>query len=97
MPRKEVGAMAMQMLREKNRDETSDRTNRPRLRLVRGGKSASRAPRVVAEVMSDGTVRPMAGTKAWDTHIPNGGNAGEVGGDGWTLWWEHRPWTGNTA
>ena len=89
--------MAMQMIREKNRDETRDRTNRPRLRLVRGGKSTSPQPRVVAEVMSDGTIRPLAGIKAWDTATQNGGNAGSVAGKGWTLWWEHRPWTGKTA
>lgn len=89
--------MAMQMLRGTNREQTRDPVHRPRLRLVRGGKRASPSPRVVAEVLSDGTVRPMSGTKAWDTSTQNGVTAGSVNGKGWTLWWEHRPWTGKTA
>jgi hypothetical protein len=97
VPRKEVAAMAMQMIREKNRDETRDRATRPRLRLVRGGKSTTPQPRVVAQVLSDGTIREMDGTKAWDTRSSGGWRQGSVAGDGWTLWWEHRPWTGKTA
>ena len=89
--------MAMQMIRGTNQEETRDRGRRPRLRLVRGGKHASPQPRVVAEVLSDGTVRDMDGTKAWDTTSSGGWRQGSLNGDGWTLWWEHRPWTGKTA
>lgn len=92
--------MALQLLRGRNETEVRtgrDRQNRPRLRLVRGEAKRTPERRVVAEVLSDGTIRQMDGTKAWDTKSPSGWRQGTVTGNGWTLWWEHRPWTAKTA
>ncbi len=87
--------MALRLVRDPGHGQASQRGSRPRLRLVRGGKQDQ--ARVVAQVLSDGSVRQMAGTKAWDTRSPSGWREGTVSGEGWTLWWEHRPWTAKTA
>jgi hypothetical protein len=70
---------------------------RPTLRAVPGGGArgaeASRfrpepvAPHVVAEVLSDGTIR-----RAGEPARPPGSEfeTGQVSGDGWILWWEMR-------
>jgi hypothetical protein len=91
--------MALQKTRERGDREAlmaRFRENRNRLRLIRSGAKRSPA-RVVAEVLSDGTVRQMDGVKAWDTKSHDGFHQGSVVGNGWTLWWEHRPWAAKTA
>jgi hypothetical protein len=71
---------------------------RPRLRLIKG--EADRTPqerRVVAEVLSDGTIRELSGAKAWDTKTQSDWQEGSLAGDGWTMWWERRPWIERSA
>ena len=66
----------------------SERTvGRPALRVLPGG--SVRRAEVVAEVLSDGTVRP-AGRQAGEEWARFA--TGTVSGDGWTLWWERRYW-----
>jgi hypothetical protein len=92
--------MALQKMRERGDREAlmaRFRENRSRLRLIRSEAKRSPEPRVVAEVLSDGTIREMDGIKAWDTKSEDGFHQGSVVGNGWTLWWEHRPWTAKTA
>jgi hypothetical protein len=92
--------MALQKVRERGDREAlmaRFRENRRRLRLIRGEAKPSPKPRVVAEVMSDGTIRELDGTRAWDTKSEDGFHQGAVAGDGWTLWWQHRPWAAKTA
>jgi hypothetical protein len=51
---------------------------------------AARPIEVVAEVLSDGTVRPVGtGERARDGKPFS---SGTVAGDGWTLWWQRRSW-----
>ena len=50
-------------------------------------RPASRRP-VVAEVLEDGTIRPVGAAR-----VRGGGgrySVGTVNGDGWVLWWERR-------
>ena len=67
--------------------------SRPRLRLVTGESRRSPRPHVVAEVLSDGSVRHRDGSEAWETGSSSGWRQGSVSGDGWTVWWERRPWS----
>jgi hypothetical protein len=50
-----------------------------------------RSPEVVAEILSDGTIRPMdrrnRTTMDEDAH---GWSSGSLSGRGWFLWWERR-------
>ena len=92
--------MALHKVRERGDREAllaRFRENRQRLQAIRGQAKHSPEPRVVAEVMSDGTVRRVDGAKAWDTTTEDGFHKGSVTGAGWTLWWEHRPWAAKTA
>ncbi len=66
---------------------------RPVLQVFEGGESpaAEDERQVVAEILSDGTVRLVAD--------PNGETGdrgyatGQVAGDGWTVWWDRRYWS----
>lgn len=68
-------------------------TERPALRVIDGGESpaAMDERQVVAEILSDGTVRLV--------DAPNGRTGdpgyatGQVAGDGWTVWWDRRYWS----
>jgi hypothetical protein len=66
------------------------RSDRPALRVVEGGAASEPGPRVVAEILSDGTVRMVgaAGAAATERYA-----TGQVAGDGWTIWWDRRSWT----
>ena len=61
---------------------------RPVLRSISAGPSDGRESDVVAEILSDGTVRPVAtqngqaGSKAW--------SEGSISGRSWILWWTRR-------
>lgn len=47
--------------------------------------------RVVAEILSDGTIRPRSEGVHWDAaESRHGWASGTVSGDGWTIWWERR-------
>jgi hypothetical protein len=68
-------------------------TERPALRVIDGGEARS-APdprQVVAEVLSDGSVRLVAGPQ--DDDGDHGYATGQVTGDGWTVWWDRRYWS----
>jgi hypothetical protein len=68
-------------------------TERPALRVIDGGE-APPAPdprQVVAEVLSDGSVRLVAGPQ--DANGDHGYATGQVTGDGWTVWWDRRYWS----
>jgi hypothetical protein len=68
-------------------------TERPALRVIDGGEARS-APdprQVVAEVLSDGSVRLVAGPQ--DDDGDQGYATGQVTGDGWTVWWDRRYWS----
>jgi hypothetical protein len=86
--------MALRMIRGTTDEPTTDRrvASKPRLRLVKGESRRSPRPHVVAEVLSDGTVR-QHGSEAWETGSSSGWRQGSLSGDGWTLWWERRPWS----
>ncbi len=61
---------------------------RPRLRPIEGGR-ADEPSRVVAVVLSDGSVRELGA--GWDAgHDDRSWSSGSVAGDGWVLWWERR-------
>jgi hypothetical protein len=64
-------------------------TERPALRVVKGGAGSEPAPRVVAEILSDGTVRMVGGAAAAS---PERYATGQVAGEGWTIWWDRRSW-----
>ncbi|HJP64785.1 MAG TPA: hypothetical protein VKA30_00615 [Actinomycetota bacterium] len=68
-----------------------------RLRLVKGEGIRAPEERVVAEILSDGSIREVRGAKAWDTKSPTPWDQGTVAGEGWTLWWERRPWVERSA
>lgn len=67
--------------------------DRPRATTVRlvAGRAPGDRPVAIAEVMSDGTIRPLD-----RADVPGGPAAamesGVLGGDGWTLWWQRRRW-----
>jgi hypothetical protein len=88
--------MALRMIRGTNEGAAAParpETTRPRLRLVNGEARRSPRPHVVAEVLSDGTVRNRDDSTAWETGSNSGWRQGSLSGDGWTLWWERRPWS----
>ncbi len=91
--------MALRMIRQTTEPTgpstgTGDEVRpRPRLRLVKGEARPSQRPHVVAEVLSDGTVRQRNASAASETGSPSGWRQGSLSGDGWTLWWERRPWS----
>jgi hypothetical protein len=66
---------------------------RPALRVIDGGASVARreGPEVVAEVLSDGTIRVIGGpdARADDRSYATG----QVSGDGWSIWWDRRYWS----
>lgn len=66
------------------------RTERPALRIVQGGAEAESAPRVVAEVLSDGSVRMVGAAAAASTERYA---TGQIAGNGWTIWWDRRSWS----
>lgn len=70
--------------------------DRPRLEVVEGeGEQASQpGPKVVAVVLSDGTVREVGAE--WSEQRPprRDWTSGSLAGDGWTLWWERRSFEG---
>ena len=61
---------------------------RPLLRSVPAGTTDGHGGEVVAEILSDGTVRPVAtpngqaASKAW--------SEGSISGRSWILWWTRR-------
>lgn len=65
---------------------------RPRLRVIDGeGVADAKALEVVAEVLSDGTVRmrnPRGPASRGDRFA-----SGQVSGEGWTIWWDRRRWS----
>jgi hypothetical protein len=68
-------------------------TERPTLRVI-DGEEAPPTPdsrQVVAEVLSDGSVRLVAGSQ--DAEGDQGYATGQVAGDGWTVWWDRRYWS----
>lgn len=71
--------------------QATRRANAPALRVIEG----ARAPRqremsdVVAEVLSDGTIRLVGSGEADDDRLFS---VGQLSGDGWTLWWDRRRW-----
>jgi hypothetical protein len=65
---------------------------RPTLRVIDGdGGRPSELPEVVAEVLSDGTIRLRSQTVA--EGAGHGFATGHVTGDGWTIWWDRRYWS----
>ena len=66
------------------------RPERPALRSVRHQETLSLAPRdeVVAEILSDGSVRPVANDGADTT--ARGWAEGSLSGSNWILWWTRR-------
>jgi hypothetical protein len=62
----------------------------PVLRSVRHQETPSLAPRdeVVAEILSDGSIRPMANAAAETT--AKGWAEGSLSGPSWILWWTRR-------
>jgi hypothetical protein len=65
---------------------------RPTLRVLDGGRTEARqeGPAVVAEVLSDGTIRIVGGTEAGSEDRSYA--TGQVSGDGWSIWWDRRYW-----
>ena len=61
---------------------------RPILRVI-GGRQPRRQPGVVAEVLSDGTIRVAGGSEDQGNRSFS---AGHLAGDGWTIWWNRRYW-----
>ena len=47
-------------------------------------------PRVVAEVLSDGTVQVL--DRAGEARGAGPWGSGVIAGKGWTMWWERRRW-----
>ena len=90
--------MAMQSLwKRTNRSAQPSRGEGRRFRLVKGEANRPSDQRVVAEILSDGSIREVSGAKAWDTKSPTPWDQGTVAGDGWTMWWERRPWLERSA
>ncbi|MDP8956801.1 MAG: hypothetical protein M3N24_07575 [Actinomycetota bacterium] len=74
---------ASSLLREQ--DERSPRA----LRSVPAQEpDASRATDVVAEILSDGTVRPVVNPNG--ESAPKGWSEGSISGRSWILWWTRR-------
>jgi hypothetical protein len=75
------------------RPHQAPEANRPVLQVIDGGESPAAVDerQVVAEILSDGTVRLVDGP-----HGQTGGRGyatGQVTGDGWTVWWDRRYWS----
>jgi hypothetical protein len=68
-------------------------TERPTLRVIDGGEAppGPDSRQVVAEVLSDGSVRLVAGSQ--DAEGDQGYATGQVAGDGWTVWLDRRYWS----
>lgn len=74
--------------------KTGSKRHLPRLHTRR---PAPRRP-VVAEVLEDGTIRPVGKRGSFATRSPKARvrgsgdrySVGTVNGDGWVLWWERR-------
>jgi hypothetical protein len=69
---------------------------RPRLRPVEGGAGrAGRKPsRVVAVVLSDGSVRDLHAGWGEAGDDDRSWASGSLAGEGWVLWWERRAFRG---
>jgi hypothetical protein len=69
------------------------RDRRPALRVIDGDGARALDDRaeVVAEILSDGTVRMRAPDDV-GAH-DHGFATGHVAGDGWTIWWDRRYWS----
>jgi hypothetical protein len=67
------------------------REGRPALRVIDGAGARSEGPEVVAEIMSDGTVRVDGRLQAGAPD--HGFVTGQVFGEGWTIWWDRRTWS----
>ena len=67
------------------------RAEAPGLKVIEGGRAPRTADRreVVAEILSDGTVRVGHGEPE---SREDGFAVGQMAGDGWTMWWERRDW-----
>jgi hypothetical protein len=48
-------------------------------------------PRVVAEILSDGTVQVL--DRAGETRTGKAWSSGTIAGERWTIWWERRRWS----
>jgi hypothetical protein len=75
------------------RPQETTESKRTGLRVIEGGQAtpAPEGRRVVAEILSDGTIRQVAEPQS------DGGDrgfaTGHVAGDGWTVWWDRRYWS----
>jgi hypothetical protein len=65
-----------------------ERTSRPRRREP---AKTPAAKRVVAVILSDGTVREVGEGRSSGADTP-GWSSGAIAGRDWTLWWERRSW-----
>ena len=61
---------------------------RPALRVIVSG-DAEPHPRVVAEVLSDGSIRVVGARERQDDRSFS---VGHLAGEGWTIWWDRRYW-----
>ena len=80
--------MAQNAARSLAREHTEQ--SRPALRSVPAQEpnSTSQGTEVVAEILSDGTVRPVASHNGHAT--PKAWNEGSISGRSWILWWTRR-------
>jgi hypothetical protein len=68
------------------------RNVRPALRVFEGGRAgAADRPKVVAEILSDGTIRRTTEDPASSDDASFA--TGKVTGEGWRLWWDRRYWS----
>jgi hypothetical protein len=81
--KEEVEAMAAEL--QNRRDET------PALKVIDGGLAEPQreGAEVVAEVLSDGTIRVLGVPQAGEDE---GFSVGHLTGPGWTIWWDRRRW-----
>jgi hypothetical protein len=86
LARKGIAAMAQSAARSLEREQMQP--PKPVLRSVPAGSPEGYDGDVVAEILSDGTVRPVANpngqtaSKAW--------SEGSISGRSWILWWTRR-------
>jgi hypothetical protein len=64
------------------------RDDTPTLEVIDGGLAAPERAEVVAEVLSDGTIRVLGVPQ--EDH--EGFSVGHLTGPGWTIWWDRRRW-----
>jgi hypothetical protein len=66
------------------------REDGPTLEVIDGGLAESSPERaeVVAEVLSDGTIRVLGVPE----EVREGFSVGHLTGPGWTIWWDRRRW-----